>query len=191
MVSFDSATKRLFIAVKPELNSTISGKIESLKKILQKSAINWVAWKNLHLTIHFLGETPIDKIENLDNLINASIKDITPFEIIFRSFGIFGKTTPKIIWIGIDDCPQLRLIYNNLKQSLTDSGYKPDEKVYSPHLTIGRVKSLTETIELNNFLLSQKDVLFQNTIIESVLLFESILGPQGAEYRILSEHKLR
>jgi 2'-5' RNA ligase len=183
-------TRRLFIAVKPELNSIILENILSLQKILGKSAINWVSLENMHLTIRFLGETPAKQIDNIKNVICNSIADIIPFDITFRNFGVFGKLKPKVIWIGIDECEQLKIIHSNITRNLLEYSLYPDQKVFSPHLTLARVKNLLEAKELNDFITNHKGTILHKTKIQSVILFESILKPEGPEYKVVSWHEL-
>jgi RNA 2',3'-cyclic 3'-phosphodiesterase len=184
-------SKRLFNAIKPELSTAIAESISALKKLLKNSTINWVAWKNLHLTLVFLGDTPVSKIDDIQKLILQSASKIECFNLVFRNFGSFGKPYPKVIWIGTDECKPLRNLQNSLSKNLLENNLKFDRKDFSPHLTIGRVKYLSEIEKLDDYIQSKSGLILQQVKIESVILFESILKPDGPEYRIVSEHQLQ
>lgn len=184
-------TSRIFIAVKPELNAQIFESIYALKQSIPKSTINWVAKENFHLTLIFLGDIPNTSIANLKTIIDKSITSVNPFSITFRGFGYFGKPLPKVVWIGIDPCEQLSLIHKNLTRELLNQRFTPEQKEFSPHLTIGRVKELVEIRPFERFTLNNKNIELQRANIESVILFESILKPGGPEYKTISLHQLR
>jgi 2'-5' RNA ligase len=183
--------KRLFIAIKPELNTAITESITALKKLLKNSTINWVALENLHLTLVFLGDTPVSKFGEVQNSIQQSISKTECFDLVFRSFSCFGKPHPKVIWIGTDECKPLRNLQCNLSKNLSENNLKFDGKDFSPHLTIGRVKFLSEIEKLDVFIKSKSELVLQQVNIESVILFESILKPAGPEHKIISKHRLQ
>lgn len=66
-------------------------------------------------------------------------------------------------------------------------GFKRDDKQFTPHLTIGRVRSLRNTDALMKELATLKEVDFGKIEVINITLMKSELKPGGAEHSKLSE----
>jgi 2'-5' RNA ligase len=183
---------RTFIAV--NLNTEIKEGLASLQNILNipESKIKWVEKDNLHLTMKFLGYMSLEQTV----LIKTELKEIasrySPFIIKLSSnIGAFPTyKMPRIIWVGIKEgVNQLKELYNSIENNLSNKGFPREDKDFSGHITIGRVKfirdktkfiQILKRIEVNNF---SQDV-------SSIDLMESKLTPSGPIYNILAKFPL-
>ena len=125
---------RLFIAINFDENTKnhLCSIIDGLRE--QSVSGNFTKRPNLHVTLHFLGETT--KI----NEIKSAIDSVTapPFELTLDGFGGFNQRGSMLYWVGIKQNQYLKQCYDELYSSLSNHGFKLDNRPYKPHLTIGR-----------------------------------------------------
>lgn len=180
---------RTFIAV--NLNPEIREHLTSLQNNLNipETKIKWVEKNNLHLTIKFLGYILPKQIE----LIKSSLKEITsrynPFSIILSlDIGVFPTyKVPRIIWVGIKKgANELKELYNSIENNLSDKGFPRENKDFSSHITIGRVKFIRDK---TNFIQILKRIKVNNLSqeINSIDLMESKLTPNGPIYDLTAK----
>ncbi|HEX9917328.1 MAG TPA: RNA 2',3'-cyclic phosphodiesterase [candidate division Zixibacteria bacterium] len=183
---------RTFIAI--ELPSDTKEKIEEAISPFRKLnlSVSWVKSKNLHLTLKFLGEVDEKKVDDIVLALEQAVKGKEKFEMDLKDFGTFPNLKrPRVIWIGIEKGKEsLIVIQNEIEKELSKLGFPQEEKGFSPHLTIGRVKSaegierLTEQIKNVNFVVEDIEV-------GEVVLMRSQLHPQGAAYTPIRKFKLK
>jgi len=183
---------RSFIAV--NLNSDIKKYLNSLQAYLNipESKIKWVEKNNLHLTMKFLGYISLEQTE----LIKSILKEITsrhsPFIIrLFSNIGVFQTyKMPRIIWVGIrEGISELKELYNSIENKLSNKGFPREDKDFSGHITIGRVKFIRDK---TNFIQILKRIEVNNLSQEvgSIDLMESKLTPGGPIYDITAKFPL-
>jgi 2'-5' RNA ligase len=183
---------RTFIAV--NLNTEIREHLASLQNILNipETKIKWVEKNNLHLTMKFLGYISLEQTE----LIKSELKEIanrySPFIIRLSSnIGVFPTyKIPRIIWVGIKEgVNQLKELYNSIENKLSNKGFPREDKDFSGHITIGRVKFIRDK---TNFIQILKRIEVNNFTQEvgSIDLMESKLTPSGPIYNIAAKFPL-
>jgi 2'-5' RNA ligase len=184
--------RRTFIAV--NLNPEIKEYLISLQTNLNipESKIKWVEKDNLHLTMKFLGYISLEQRE----LIKSELKEIASrySQFIIRlssNIGVFPTyKMPRIIWVGIKEgISKLKELYNSIESKLSNKGFPRENKDFSGHITIGRVKFIRDRtnfiqilnrIEVNNFTQG----------VVSIDLMESKLTPSGPIYNITAKFPL-
>ena len=72
---------------------------------------------------------------------------------------------------------------------MTNLGFDSQNR-FSPHITLGRIKFIKNKQLLNNLIDTYSDVLLQQITVSNIILYESILKPSGAEYRIIEKFDL-
>ncbi|MDP8011655.1 MAG: RNA 2',3'-cyclic phosphodiesterase [Thermoplasmata archaeon] len=161
---------RSFIGIKVPENEKITSFQNELKN---RFRIKLVEAENLHITLKFLGE--IDE-KNLDKIIKAlRMLEFEKFKVIMKGAGAFPKeNNARVIWIGLIS-KELNDLGETVSTILKNYG---DEK-FSPHLTVGRLKTPENTIEV---LSKYKNFEFGNIIVESFEIYKSTLTPQGPLY---------
>ena len=88
---------------------------------------------------------------------------------------------PKILWAGITDGAEpLQRLYAALETQMLDLGcYRKEERGYTPHLTLGRVKSEADGFTLAPELRSGWPGTAAERSVEEVLVFGSELDRAG------------
>jgi 2'-5' RNA ligase len=95
------------------------------------------------LTLHFLGDVPEDRLDNVSAAVSAVATLHMPFSLRLSNLGCFpSPRKPRIVWVGLSGStdilvPLQRELGQQLKKAID---FQPESRPYSPHLTIGRVK---------------------------------------------------
>ncbi|MDA8168322.1 MAG: RNA 2',3'-cyclic phosphodiesterase [Nitrospiraceae bacterium] len=180
---------RCFVSI--EIPEDVKAVIEAETARLRRSGadVKWVAAKNLHFTIKFLGDVPEEKLPELALLLAGSVRDTGPFEMELYGTGVFpGERSPRVVWIGVRDTVKMDDVRLNVENTLEKAGGSPRErKPFVPHLTLGRVKSLRGRPGLLEGLATLKDILFGKIMVENIYLMRSELKPGGPEYSVLKK----
>lgn len=134
---------RLFIAASlpSELITRLDRDILTAPE-LRKSGLRPVPAQNLHLTLHFIGETPETKLPEIDAALDRAVGGIAVFRVRLVGGGCFpNRRSPRVFWIGIDSeaSQALGSLAKTVKNELQKAGIGGDPKPFRPHLTIARV----------------------------------------------------
>ncbi len=141
---------------------------------------------NIHLTLFFLGDLEEKRIKTLATLVAEACFSAVSFDIEVRGTGVFGKKAdPRVIWAGIEKSGPLDNLYSLLSGALRNGGFTSDIKPFSPHITLGRIKSVKDTGRLFAVTGRYADTRFQIIEVGEIIIFESILRPEGPLYKPL------
>ena len=179
---------RCFIAV--ALPAALQQSVGKMIRGLSETGadVKWVPEQNLHLTLKFLGATGEEKIEEMTGALRKKLSPYHPFYITIGGVGSFpGGRHPRVIWVGIQEYGPLEDIYREVEDVMTQHGYPPEDRPFSPHLTIGRVRSGKRLAEVLKRLEELRAVSFDEFEVKGVTLMKSELKPGGAEYSSLAE----
>jgi len=179
---------RCFIAV--EIPETIRKSIGEIVDSLKKSGadVKWVAQENIHVTLQFLGDTEESLVPAIKGAIEKILSPYSPFYIKIAGVGFFPDTRrPRVIWVGIEGAQPLVDIYRDISNELIRFGYRKEERAFTPHVTIGRVKSQRNTGELLRRLEEARSIGFPDFQVQNITLMKSELKPSGAKYYSLAE----
>lgn len=180
---------RAFVAVElpAELQKGIAQTSASLQKSLH-NAIRWVAPQNIHLTLKFFGDVSPASLAALTDTLTTEASHQPAFEMSISGFGVFPNLKrPRVLWIGVQAPPELAHLLHAIEISSARLGYPTEEnKPFSPHLTIGRVREGADLAEiypsLQNFQIGHIGTIQVNNIH----LYRSDLRPQGPIYTQLA-----
>lgn len=179
---------RCFIAI--DIDEEIKKAISKLQNELTdcKADLRWVRPENIHLTLKFLGnveEKRLDKIKA--RLTDVCIKH-NRFTIEVKGMGVFpDKRRPRVLWVDVKDNSPLTVLQRELEDAMASIGFEKENRRFSPHLTIGRFRSLKGIEALYDKIQLHKDDSFGLMDVKSVFLMESRLKPSGSEYRRIAE----
>jgi RNA 2',3'-cyclic 3'-phosphodiesterase len=179
---------RAFIAIDIDSRNraSLASLISRLQKSFQSNSVKWVPQQNLHLTLKFLGDVETWDLESLHQLIRNSSNQSRPFSLTFTRLGAFPSTgNPRVIWVGLQAPPDLLQLARVIEEGARKQGFEAEEKPFTPHLTIGRVRSgITRDQQANlaSLLMQISMPPFSPFMIDSITLFQSNLKSGGAEY---------
>jgi RNA 2',3'-cyclic 3'-phosphodiesterase len=182
---------RSFIAV--ELATSVKGRAKGLVEKLKTPGVdvNWVQPAQMHLTLKFLGNVADDEIPGICRVVAEAVADVDPFEIICRGLGGFPSSAEaRTLWIGIeqgnDELRELQAAIDNALQKKL--GFAKEQRGFTPHLTIGRVKGGTPEgmAELAAKLAEHSHYDADLSVVDEVVVFASFLGRGGPTYEALA-----
>ncbi len=185
---------RTFIAVNvpPAVLDTIT-RIQNRFKSLGLHA-SWVKPGNIHLTLKFLGDTDPDRISGIQNKLTETLTPCERFRLSLSSVGVFpGTQNPRVLWVGLkDDDGTLKTLQATIEKTLESVGFPIEQRPFSPHLTLARIKSPRGKKELKNELdaVNQQGIDPHPFDVGEIHLYESQLTPKGSIYTVLANFKL-
>ena len=184
-------TKRLFIGIKIQPTKKLLAAYNEIKEFLAFENVKWVKIENLHFTLKFLGDTEIQCIDNITDILHSIAIGFEPTEIEIKDFGVFpNMSRPRVLWFGMQNYDMISELADEIENHLEKIGIERSDKPFKPHLTIGRVKFLRNTQILKEIFEKYKDISFQKMQVREFDLIESILKPEGPTYIPLQNFKL-
>jgi len=184
--------KRLFLAIHIVPNDKFLAVYMRLKQQLKSEKIRWVEAENLHITIKFFGETSIENIEAIKNLMHLFVSKVEPFNVTIKGTRIFGsRYKPRVIWFDASDNKRLTLLASELFKELDIAGFDTGRQNFVPHLSLGRLKYVQHKRSFQKAIDTLKDVFVQEYYVQKFTLFESLLLPSSAVYKIVEEFELK
>jgi 2'-5' RNA ligase len=184
--------KRIFIAVRTEPEGDLARMISSVRAMLRLEKIKWVDLSGVHITLAFLGDTPEERIKLLDSMLREKCAGFGEFDFVLSGAGVFKSfTDPRVLWVGISKADRLSSLYEIIGKGLGEAGFETEERKFRPHMTIGRIKSISDHAELRSAIEKYKGIEFQTVRVKEVILYESILQKTGPLYIPLGKYPLK
>ncbi|MBC7126928.1 MAG: RNA 2',3'-cyclic phosphodiesterase [Candidatus Methanosuratincola petrocarbonis] len=172
---------RAFFAL--EISDDMRRRIADLGKEVAKSGadVKVVEAENLHVTMKFLGEVPVSKVEEISGAIQGM--RIRRFELEARGAGAFpDRRMIRVVWVGIGrGSVEVTEVARKLDDALGRFGF-PKEKRFVPHITVGRVRSQRNREALQNLLDTHSQTVFGTTLVDRLVLKKSTLTGSGPVY---------
>ena len=188
---------RAFIAI--ELPGSVKSALSQLQDNLQRSehaSVKWVDTGSIHLTLKFLGNIATETIPELTKVLSEAARGITPFHLELGELGVFPNLrAPRVVWVGLrGETATLSVLQENIESALIPLGFPPENRAFSPHLTLGRVRekaSPGERRSLGQAVASSKVASMEPFPVDSLSLMRSTLTREGAVYSRLYSVALR
>jgi 2'-5' RNA ligase len=158
-------------------------------KVLEKAPktpeVKWSRADQLHLTLLFMGPTAEEKVPALIRALQELSRRHKAFDLTLDGWGAFpNPQKPKVLFARVGG---MREPLGKLAEDIRDSlgallGIRERDGAFQAHVTLGRVRERKEGEPAIRFLEMEKDLLRGEFRAETMVLFESILGPTGARY---------
>jgi RNA 2',3'-cyclic 3'-phosphodiesterase len=183
---------RLFVAV--EIGQTLARRAANLSEELERRAtaaarrakVTWIPADRMHLTIRFIGEVDDERASMVRQALAEPLA-VAPFGLTLCGAGTFPKSgTPRVVWLGVTEGrePLLR-VEREISERLTPLGIPEENRAYSPHLTLARVRD-PAGLRAAALLDGLQTHAFGHSTIDAITLFESRLSPKGPTYVALA-----
>ena len=130
---------RLFTAI--DIPPDVLHNVEALLDRLRPTArIKWSPPGSMHITTKFIGEWPEERLPELNRSL-AALPASAPVDICIRNVGFFPNPhAPRVFWAGIEASPELASLARETERALEPLGIAPEQRAFSPHLTLARIK---------------------------------------------------
>jgi len=180
---------RSFIAINlpEEIKSYLANFIRKIKRKNKADFIKWVEEKNLHLTLHFLGNLEKRQLEQIDQILSFVVSKYRSFNLEIKEIDAFPNLSqPKVLYIKCQERNKdsLKKLREEIGEGIKKIGLKIDKRSWQPHVTIARVK---KSIKLKIEGLKLPNLIFK---VESIELMRSDLQKDGPVYSIISSYNL-
>jgi 2'-5' RNA ligase len=184
---------RTFIGI--DISDTIRENATAMQKELAKTGaeVKWATPESMHITLLFLGDVDDRELHAICKSVKEVAASEPPFALRVAGVGAFPTPRrPKILWCGITDgADPLQRLNAALEEQMLELGcYRKEERGYTPHLTLGRVKgdsgSLTLAAEIPKRLAWDGGT----TTIDEVLIYSSEMERDGPVYTVIGRAPL-
>jgi 2'-5' RNA ligase len=184
---------RLFLAI--ELPGRLRSRLEQLQEELQ--GMDWELRfsppEKLHLSLHFLGETPDNLLEDLHHDLGALCHARRPFDLGVGGLGAFPNwADPRVVWAGVHDkAGSWRGLFEASFRILRGYRIFDLRREFSPHLTLARIGALKASWDPRRIqgLMPQWGDL-GILPVQQLALMRSQPGEGGSVYRTLQTYPL-
>ncbi len=181
-------TVRTFIAVElpPQAKEALA-QTQVRWQAVAPATVRWADPQGIHLTLKFLGNIAPEQVANVTTAMERVATGVRPFHLALGTTGAFPSLQrPRVLWVGITgQLEVLQPLQQGLEEALATLGFPKEERPFSPHLTVGRVRDprkpapgLPGTLPPATW------------VVDQLILFRSTLHPSGAVYTPLGTAKL-
>jgi len=177
---------RLFVALDiPEsVRASLAALIPKLR--VTCASARWVRIESLHVTLKFIGEASQEKAEAIKAAL-ATVPSRSPIIMNFRGLGFFPNARrPRVLWAGIEAGSGLAALAAAVETSLDQLGIRPEDRAFSPHLTLARFDTPRGLDALHAAIDKTGQAEFGGATATEFHLYQSVLKPGGAEYTRLA-----
>ena len=186
------STKRTFIAIKIKVSGNLTDFFHKVQAELKRSSVKWADIHNLHITLAFLGDTTEIQVTQVSSALDRITELHHAFGFNLQGFGYFGSLqSPRVLWLGVRRGDSLKALRTKLWEELPALGFTAEDRDFSPHLTLGRVREFRDQQRLQDMLGQFKETAFQEVAVEEIIFYESQLNPAGPIYKPIKRFPLR
>lgn len=184
---------RLFCAFElPEtLRTRINEHARRVREAVPDAAASWSRPENIHLTMKFFGNVDPAKVPVISAAAARVVKEFSPIQLQVGKTGVFPRPSrPQVLWIGVDDpSGTLLKLQQQLENEFAREGFPKEDRAFSPHLTIARIRQPHAAARLGQTHLEMNFSAVEVTLNE-LILFRSELSSKGSKYTAISRHRL-
>ncbi len=187
---------RLFVAI--ELPEVWTAALAAVQRELRGPlpGLRWSRPEGIHLTLKFLGNVDSTRVAELGAALAGAATACPPFTLRLGPLGSFGSAArARVLWAGVEgDRPALERLWRSVEGRLQPLGFVPEERRFSPHLTLARVpeERARETGAALGRLLAAVTLPDTPELeVRQIALMRSELGAGGSRYTRLASGILR
>jgi 2'-5' RNA ligase len=181
---------RAFLAL--DLSNEIKDRIMDLEGRIGRSGadVKLVEKENLHVTMKFLGDINDETVDKIHGIMKGVRESKFAMEV--RGTGVFPNTRMvRVLWAGVGTgSDKVISIFRQLDSGAAQFGFAR-ERDFTPHITVGRVRSQGNREELLKAIEKYAGEGFGTTRVDKVILKKSTLTPSGPIYSNLREVELQ
>ncbi len=186
---------RAFVAVHlgQELERALLETARRLDRVLgRRLRVKWVRAGQVHVTLQFLGDVDTGLLPKLTGGLRGAFRDLPPFPVRWGGLGAFPSTVrPRVIWAGSKEGADLLRTLHGLTLAVTEPlGFAREERPFSPHVTLGRVKEGGRVPDITAELRAESGGDLGECQIDRVYLVRSELRPDGPVYTTVDSFPL-
>ncbi len=176
---------RTFVAV-PVEDAVVRRRLAGARSLLPDlRGVRWAAERQLHFTLKFLGDVEEERIEAARRATAAAARGGPgSFRLALEGLGAFPpKGAARVVWAGCGaGAEALASLAATVEEAFDTAGFPREERPFSPHLTLARVRDPLSGRRLAQALPSVPEEPFGTVLVGSIVLYRSDLSPAGPDY---------
>lgn len=185
--------KRVFVAI--PLPETVRRALATVRRELETvgAHVGWVEPLDYHLTLAFLGDLESDCTEALAQGLDEALVDFEAFSFGVVGLGFFGpRGRPRVLWAGVEGpLDALTALHGRVRQVLQSLGLPLEERPFSPHITLGRVRDAIRVGALTGRVESLKSARYGVVGADCIHVMARAEHSQRSRYQSLHETLLK
>lgn len=173
---------RLFVAVQPPaaVLDHLAGAVGRLHTIAARARATPV--ERWHVTVAFLGDVPVDRLDDAAAAVAAGAAAGGPPELVVRGGGRFGRGRSSVLWAGVHgvtdtDDAAFAALARGLRRALRRARLPYDDRPFRPHLTLAYPGDRLDAELLRDDVAALAGYAGPAWTADRVTLFRSYLGP--------------
>jgi len=184
---------RAFVAI--EIPEALKDGVAAAQDRLRRAGVDasWPRPAGVHLTLKFLGEIGDELGPGIMQALAPALIDTGRFRLSLAGVGTFPlPAAARVVWLGLaGDVDKLDALHAAIEQALISIGLARDDRAYTPHLTLGRIKLIRKRDMWLKQLEALRDFKLPGFDVTAISLISSDLKPTGAVYRELGRVALK
>ena len=186
-------TVRSFVAIElpDELKRELDEVVGQLKSTGGPTGVKWVDPQSIHLTLKFLGDVTMGRLDGITDALTEAIRKIPRFRLAVAGLGVFpNPRRVRVVWVGVSgETDVLERLQQRVESALTRLGFAAESRRFTPHLTLARVRERASPQERQRLGQLVDSTSFESRYgigVKAVHLMKSQLTSQGAIYSRIS-----
>ncbi len=185
----EDSTIRTFFALR--LRDPIARQLASYADNLavydKKVEVDWVDSDNYHLTLCFLGDLSIDKVEEMSQAAKKYLSLELSLNIHLENIDSYQSASDwTLIVAKTSNTPELEALHSLVVTFAEQAGISIPKEGFVPHITLGRISSQNSFVQPEQW---PKIDLY--SLADAVVLFQSKSGERGSMYTPLTTVELK
>jgi len=162
-------TRRLFIGL--PLSDALRKRLSLEVDQLPSHAVLPIAPANLQVTLMFLGFVHDEEVPEMCERVGEVAETMESFELSFTGMKLIEDTLhPRMIWLMGEPSDGLRHLREEMEKAF--SAFVTEKKVYSPHVTVAKIKRTKWLALYPQPVLKEKLSILE--MIDTVVVYESL-----------------
>ncbi|HUW99817.1 MAG: RNA 2',3'-cyclic phosphodiesterase [Phycisphaerae bacterium] len=181
---------RTFVAI--ELPEEVRAHLAAQQEALARAGgeVRWVRVENIHLTLVFLGAVAAERLGEVAEAVRRATEGAGRIRLGVGGAGQFPpRGRPRVVWTAVEEpTGALERLQKRMAEATAAFAEKVEDRAYSPHLTLGRVRSpgAPGSEALSAAIAESAERTGPEFEASEVVVFQSDLGPEGPAYTALA-----
>jgi 2'-5' RNA ligase len=185
---------RLFVAIDlpQEIKEYIGRGVDFSGK--EEEGVRWVHTRQLHLTLKFLGHQREELLPGISASLRRIAEEAPPMRLKVDGCGSFPRPEKgRVLWLGIEgDDEALILLAKKIDRAMVKFGIPREKRSFKSHVTLARCqppRNIATLVKKCDEWLGK--VHFEPFLAEEIVLYRSVLSPQGSTYIVMERMALK
>jgi 2'-5' RNA ligase len=181
---------RSFVALPcpPGIGSAVSAALAEWRGL--GAEVAWSDPATAHLTLRFLGDADPARLDRLHERMPDVARASESIRATPGATGAFPSwARPRVLWLGLESGGAIERLAAAVETAARDVGFEPEERRFTAHLTLGRVRGPRGLRRAADAVRGWKPRGSAETASE-VVLYRSELGAGGARHVALARYPI-